>query len=499
VLRWYFDNSSNGPNRDFFVAGTSGLGYFYPSKYPPAALDVHVQKLNDFMDRADLDLVHINDFGSFGRLDLWNKYLAQPNIAGLLYNEYSLYSAMGGAMLFSTNGRPIIAARDLLWGGLEEPTKVIAHVNSYPRDLSTPAGYTLVEVHVWTKNLGDVQSVVTNLAPDVRVVTPDVFVRLVRDNVGRKLAYDLGTGLQGWAGGTNRFSDQASWTGLVGNPSGALLLDGSDLGHPDSILNSYFWRQLILPPNAKSLRFDTRADNDGLLRVQLFAADGTLATLLDWEKLTVTNTWVTRTASLTNYAGQTVFLYFQQNDGGQGSDEARYVDNIAVLTDGPPLYLPDAPKLLAVTATNYASLLWRDNDSNAAGFKIERSAGTNGVWAEIASVSGNLTTYTDTSVCGGTNYSYRLRSWNASGRSDYSNVRTVDTPRRPSIAAAVAGASLALSWPSWATNFTLCSTTSLNAGGFWLPVTDTATNLDGALVIALPLARGNRFFKLTSE
>ena len=31
VLRWYFDNSSNAPARDFFVAGPSGTAYLYPA------------------------------------------------------------------------------------------------------------------------------------------------------------------------------------------------------------------------------------------------------------------------------------------------------------------------------------------------------------------------------------------------------------------------------------------------------------------------------------
>ena len=97
-------------------------------------------------------------------------------------------------------------------------------------------------------------------------------------------------------------------------------------------------------------------------------------------------------------------LFFQQNDGGQGSGETRYVDHIAVLTEGAPIYLPDAPKLLTVTATNCANLLWRDNDCNESGFKIERSAETNGAWIEIASVSSNLTNYADGSVKDGTNY-----------------------------------------------------------------------------------------------
>ena len=310
VLRWCFDNSSNGLSRDFFVAGPSGGGYFYPSMYPPAELDLHVQKLSDFMDRADLNIGQILDFNSFSRLDLWNKYLAQPNLDALFYLEYAPYNGAHGAVLFSTNGNPVIAARDLLWAGLEEETNLVANLNSYPRDPASPAGYTLVAVHVWSKTLGSVQQVVTNLAPNVRVVTPDIFVKLIRGNIGRKLTFDFAASLQGWVGGTNGgLYDKALWSGSTGNPAGALLLDGSDLGHTNATPNSWFSRQIALPPNATSLRFDTLANNDGLLRVRLQRPDGLFATLLDWEVLKSPNTWVTRSASLAAYAGQTVTLW----------------------------------------------------------------------------------------------------------------------------------------------------------------------------------------------
>src|SRR5438067_3356829 len=137
--------------------------------------------------RADMNLAQTLDFNSFTRLDLWNQYLAQPAVDGLLYFEYAPYSGAHGAIEFSTNGKPVIAAREMLWGGLEEETNVIANVNAAARDPSSPLGYSLVAVHVWTKNLGNVQMVVTNLAADVRVVTPDAFSRLVQANVGRRL------------------------------------------------------------------------------------------------------------------------------------------------------------------------------------------------------------------------------------------------------------------------------------------------------------------------
>lgn len=499
ILRWYFDNSSNGSNKDFFVAGTSGMGYFYPSMYPPSDLAIHVQKLSSFLDRADLDLAYINDFDSFERLDLWNQYLSQPNVAGLFYDEYSLYSEWGGAILFSTNGRPIISTRDLIWAGVEEPAEAIANINSYPCDTSSPDGYTLVQVHVWDETLSDVQTVVNGLASNVRVVTPDAFVKLVRNNVGRKLSYDFATSSQGWDGQTDGdLEADASWNATNGNPAGCLVLNGTNSSQTISSPNSFFWRQIILPPNATTLSFDTGADNDGLLAVVLVPANGTSTVLLNWEQLTATNTWFHRTASLTNYAGQTVFLYFLQHDGGQSSREARYVDNVTILTEGLPIYLPDAPKLLTLTGTNGANLLWRDNDDNESGFAIERSSGTNGLWTEIARTSNNITSYSDTFVTANANYSYRIRSWNAAGYSAYSNVRAVTLPNRLGLAINV-GTSVELTWPSWGTNFTLFSSGSLCAGASWTPVPGPATNLSNSIGITLPLSKSNEFFQLRSQ
>jgi len=80
-------------------------------------------------------------------------------------------------------------------------------------------------VHVWDKNLGDVQNVVTNLSADVRVVTPDVFVNLILNNVGRKLSYDFGTGLQGWQAGRGAAFRQSQLDQHCGESSRTLLLD----------------------------------------------------------------------------------------------------------------------------------------------------------------------------------------------------------------------------------------------------------------------------------
>ena len=196
VMRWYYESAATNAQRDFFVAGPSGSGYCYPSMFPPAELDLYVSRLNALMGQADLNLVTILDFSSFSRMDLWNKFAAQPNIEGLLYWEYAPYNGAHGAVRFTDNGKPVIGAREMLWSGLEEETNLIANLRVASRDPATSGGYSLVAVHTWSKDLGSVLQVVTNLAPDVRVVTPEVLARLIRRNLGP------GIGLSGTILGT---------------------------------------------------------------------------------------------------------------------------------------------------------------------------------------------------------------------------------------------------------------------------------------------------------
>ncbi|PSL28218.1 GxGYxYP domain-containing protein [Chitinophaga ginsengisoli] len=181
ALRWYYENASA---KDRFVAGPSGSGYTFPSKMPVSALDKYLSRLNTFMGKADLNIVNILDQGAIGRMDIWNKYLSQSNIDGLIYTGYG--EAPNGSIQFADNGKPVIEARDNLWAGLEEEATAISNINSRPANPSSASGYTLVFVHTWTKDLASIKKVVDGLNANVRVVTPDVFVKLVKANLGNK-------------------------------------------------------------------------------------------------------------------------------------------------------------------------------------------------------------------------------------------------------------------------------------------------------------------------
>src|SRR5215470_13168713 len=67
------------------------------------------------------------------------------------------------------------------------------------------------------------------------------------------------------------------------------------------------------------------------------------------------------------------------------------------------------------------TLTWMDNTGGTANFIIERKTGTGGSYASIARTSIGITTYVDTTVTAGMTYCYRVKAFNASGESGYSN------------------------------------------------------------------------------
>jgi hypothetical protein len=88
-----------------------------------------------------------------------------------------------------------------------------------------------------------------------------------------------------------------------------------------------------------------------------------------------------------------------------------------------------APTGLVATAQSASSILltWTDASNNETGFRIERST-AGGSFAEIATVGANVTSFTNnTSLLPSTAYTYRVRAYNASTTSGYSNTSSATT------------------------------------------------------------------------
>jgi len=65
--------------------------------------------------------------------------------------------------------------------------------------------------------------------------------------------------------------------------------------------------------------------------------------------------------------------------------------------------------------------MWQDMSTNETGFAIERKLGTAGTYGQIASVGANITSYQDTGLVSGSQYCYRVKAFNATQSSAYSN------------------------------------------------------------------------------
>jgi hypothetical protein len=68
------------------------------------------------------------------------------------------------------------------------------------------------------------------------------------------------------------------------------------------------------------------------------------------------------------------------------------------------------------------TLTWDDNSSDETGFKIERALNGSTSFTQVATVAPNVTSYVDSGLSAGTQYSYRVRAYNEAGDSAYSNI-----------------------------------------------------------------------------
>jgi hypothetical protein len=95
---------------------------------------------------------------------------------------------------------------------------------------------------------------------------------------------------------------------------------------------------------------------------------------------------------------------------------------------------PLAPSHLAVKiiGSSTINLTWKDNSNNEEGFKIERKT-DNGSFSAVAALGPNLVSYTDNDLSFNTSYTYRVRAYGTTSRSNYSNEASATTGTRTEV------------------------------------------------------------------
>jgi fibronectin type 3 domain-containing protein len=194
-----------------------------------------------------------------------------------------------------------------------------------------------------------------------------------------------------------------------------------------------------------------------------------------WAQLATTGTDVTTYQDLSVVANTTYSYRVRASNGGGDSS---YSPTATATTPGSVTNPLATPGNLTVTnvAGNQINLQWKDNTTNESGYQIERSSDGGTTWTVLSSaLSANSTTYYDARVAAGTSYSYRVRAFNATATSDYSNLANATTPPLAPTgltATAISPSRIDLSWnavPS-ATGYQIYRSKN---GSTWIPLATT--------------------------
>ena len=136
-------------------------------------------------------------------------------------------------------------------------------------------------------------------------------------------------------------------------------------------------------------------------------------------------------------------------DPGAYWDWSGYMDLVKGTTS-----TPSAPSSLTATAASSTqiNLKWTDNSGIETGYKIERGTASAGPFTQIATVGASVASYSNTGLSAATTYYYRVRAYNATGNSGYSNTANATTadvpPAVPTAltATAVSSSQINLAW-----------------------------------------------------
>lgn len=188
---------SDATENDYFMAGVSGAGYMHPTEYPFKALEGFTDLTAISMKRSNLSYVQILDgtpeniYEEKVLSDRLEYYARYDNIkGGVVSLDPDRYEGGKGKIWF-VNNKPFISYRLSLWHPDGEGNGVpkewldeqAAIVNSYPADINSINGYSVINIHPWSVKINDLAYFVSQLDDDVVLVTVDELMAMIDKNI----------------------------------------------------------------------------------------------------------------------------------------------------------------------------------------------------------------------------------------------------------------------------------------------------------------------------
>lgn len=194
---------ANKDPEDSFITGPSGAGYARISMMSPSEVrafsDLTAATMNEsglttmtLLDKINNELEYASyahKLGYFARYD---------NIKGGILqidpDPYTNGYGGGQGRVFFANDKPFISVGYSLWHPSGDMSQVTEEwlkeqadvINTYPADINSINGYTVINVHPWTVSPASLRYFVQNLGDNIEIISADELIASVTENVPHK-------------------------------------------------------------------------------------------------------------------------------------------------------------------------------------------------------------------------------------------------------------------------------------------------------------------------
>jgi hypothetical protein len=272
-IEYRYESAANTPDaKDNFIA-VGSPGYSYPSFYSSATLAKSAARLAGYMEDLDLSTVLVLDRDAFEAPEVYMPYMSEPQIEAMFYwDVWGNYAKYLGDIKW-VNNKPIISNYIQLRN--DNTADVVADINARPADPHSEQGYSMIGVGAWSTTVQDIVTCSLSFDSEVKIVTPDEFVKLIKQNLAPPLldsAYEIDTG-----------DSQLGNYGTPSDPSFTITINSTQQqidGTPSTkfqVGSTYAFSNMSFSPidisNCQSFDVDIHGDASGtIIRLELYSS-----------------------------------------------------------------------------------------------------------------------------------------------------------------------------------------------------------------------------------